>query len=329
MSGDVVAERVILLYVGAKSTYKDSSHRSFSPASRIALLMRVMRVVAVALVITTIPVSPVSATPIADGPCKRLGREQATALGALRCERVKGSLRWKLVKPVAGVKVIDGLPFERTLPAGLTAQEVAFRFAKDWTALMACLDWGPDNHNDTGKNELGPVTSKCNKAVWGTKNAFIDWYVRGKLSDEGYYGPVTALWQKYESYGVLLRHPECPESGPFEILCTGFPRGYSGWYEGRTFTHHFFYKRMRVTYAGETWYVHNIDGPQSIDFVLRMIDPSNPEYSPRGAAQFAWTPVVASYWEYPGCRMLGRETWDDSGRTCEVYWAFRDLSGRP
>lgn len=266
-------------------------------------------------------------------PCRTPGAVRDT----LVCRTGRdGKPRWRrnTKTPVesrepVGVVVADGLPFSRHLEPGLTAREVAFRFAKDWTALMACLDWGPDNHNATGKNELGPVTSKCNKAVWGTPNAFIDWYDRGTLRNEDYFGPVATLWEKYTSYGALLRHTECPESRPTGVVCTGYPRGYSGWYEGRTFAHHVFYKVMRVSFGGETWYVERIGGPDTIDYVRRMLDPSDPQYSPRGAAQFDQIPVTASYWEYPGCRMLGRATWATSISTCEVYWAYRDLSTAP
>ena len=271
-----------------------------------------------------------SAAPAPGGNCKKVGRERVAAEGVLRCVREGSRLRWKLAEPF-GVKVVDGLPFARTLPAGLTAREVAFQFAKDWTALRACLNWGPDDHNQNFNGELGKVTSKCNKAVWGTPNAFNDWYVRGRLSNEAYYGPVSVLWEKYTAYGALLRHTYCPESWGTRIVCEGYARGYSGWNEGREFGHHLFYERMRLTYAGETWYANRISGPAIIASVRVWVDPTNPSFVPGAAAQFAETPLSAEYWEYPGCKLLGRSTEEggDSRRTCTVYWAFRDLSGNP
>jgi len=288
--------------------------------------------VVVVLVVSSVVAPATSASSLEDKACKRLGRERTTALGTFRCERVRGSLRWKLAKPITGVKVIDGLPFARTLPTGLTAREVAFQFAKDWTALMACLDWGPDNHNQTAKNELGPITSKCNKAVWGTPNAFMDWYVRGRLTDEAYYAPVSVLWEKYTSYGATLRHRECPDGGGWDLVCTGFPRGHWNWYEGHVFTHHIFYTTMRVTYGAETWRVDKLSGPKTVEDVRRKTSPTGSEFDPMWAAWFAYTPLEASYWEYPGCRLIGRDAnWERLTylQDCTVYWAYRDLSGNP
>lgn len=296
-----------------------------------------------ALALGAVAVLGLASTAHAESRAKRGAtcRTAGTVRDAFVCSTGRdGVLRWRPnAKPPAtrpgatrgqtGVVVVDGLPFARRLEPGLSAREVAFRFAKDWTALMACLDWGPDEHNATGKNEIGAVTSVCNNSVWGTPNAFIDWYVHGRLSNEAYYGPVAALWDKYESYGALLRHTECPEAWRTSIVCTGYPRGYPGWYDGRTFTHHVFYKNMRLTYAGETWHVASISGPDSLEFVRGVLDPSDPAYDRRAAAQFSDTPTDAAYWEYPGCRLLGRATWDASRSTCEVYWAYRDLSGKP
>jgi hypothetical protein len=246
-----------------------------------------------------------------------------------------GKLAWRRPatggKPTTGVTVVDGLPFERTLAPGLTPREVAFQFAKDWTALMACLDWGPDNHNISGKNELGPITSKCNKAVWGTPNAFIDWWVRGRLTNEQYYAPVSVLWEKYTSYGATLRHTQCPAGSGWDIVCTGLPSGYWNWYEGRVFTHHIFYDTMRVTYGQETWIVHDIWGPEAFDEIRRVRTPGDVEFDPVRSAEFAHTPLEASYWEYPGCRLIGTDAdWskDTYAQDCTVYWAFQDLSGR-
>jgi len=260
--------------------------------------------------------------------CRRPGELR----GDLICRAGRdGKLTWRRPatggKPPTGVAVVDGLPFARTLPPGLTPREVAFQFAKDWTALMACLDWAPDNHNETNKNELGPVTSKCNKAVWGTPNAFIDWFVRGRLSNEQYYGPVSVLWEKYTSYGVLLRHKYCPEALSFQIICTGHPRGYRGWYEGRNFNHHVFYSAMRVTFAGETWYVAEIGSQEDISTRRSWVDPADPAFHPVAAAQFAHTPMSAEYWQYPGCSLkVDKYDWKRVG--CSVYWALQDLSGR-
>lgn len=294
-----------------------------------------MRLVRVVLVLSLLAGglawgSVANAAPVPGGGCKKLGRERVVLVGTLRCERAGRKLRWKLTVPV-GVKVIDSLPFTRTLSAGLTAREVAFQFAKDWTALMACLNWGPDTHNENFNGELGEVTSKCNKAVWGTPNAFNDWYVRGRLSNEAYYGPISVLWEKYTAYGALLRHTYCPESWGTTTVCDGHPRGYSGWYEGRTFNHHLFYRRMRVTYAGETWHVSSIGSPDRVAKVRTWADPSNPAFHTPTAAQFAETPLSAEYWEYPGCKLLGDSTvaGGDSWKTCTVYWAYRDLSGNP
>jgi hypothetical protein len=271
-------------------------------------------------------------------------RSAGVVRGDLVCRTGRdGKLRWRRYaktpvtnpvgnrKPAEGVALVDGLPFARTLTPGLTPREVAFQFAKDWTALMACLDWGPDNHNQTGKNELGPITSKCNKAVWGTPNAFIDWWVHGRLTDEQYYAPVSVLWEKYTSYGATLRHRQCPEALDWDVICTGFPRGYWNWHEGRMFTHHIFYTTMRVTYGAETWRVDQLSEPTDIEEVRRKVAPQNPEFDPMYAAEFAHTPLEASYWEYPGCRLIGTDAdWskDTYAQDCTVYWAFQDLSGR-
>ena len=304
---------------------------STAVSRRCSRLRRFFGGVVVVFVISSVVVPAAAASSLADQACKRQGRERTTSLGTFRCERVWGSLRWKLVKPITGVQVVDGLPFARTLPPGLTPREVAFQFAKDWTALMACLDWGPDNHNISGKNELGPITSKCNKAVWGTPNAFIDWWVRGRLTNEQYYAPVSVLWEKYTSYGATLRHRKCPEALNWAVVCTGFPRGYWNWYEGRVFTHHIFYTTMRITYGAETWMVEQLGEPTDIEEVRRKVAPQNPEFDPLYAAAFAHTPLEASYWEYPGCRLIGTDAnWskDTYLQDCTVYWAFQDLSGR-
>lgn len=293
-----------------------------------------MRLVRVVLVLSLLAGglvwgSVANAAPVPGGGCKKLGRERVVLVGTLRCERAGRKLQWKLTVPV-GVKVVDGLPFARTLPPGFVAREVAFQFAKDWTALMACLNWGPDNHNETNKNELGPVTSVCNKAVWGTPNAFIDWYVRGRLSNKAYYAPVSALWEKYTSYGVLIRHHRCPE-GHFWIglVCVGYPRGYPGFHPSYAFDHHIFYDFMRITFAGETWNVDSIGSLEHVSKVRSWVDPTSTTFVPAAAAQFAHTPVSAAYWEYPGCPLPATKHDAIHRKTCTVYWAYLDLSGTP
>jgi hypothetical protein len=222
------------------------------------------------------------------------------------------------------VKVVDGLPFERTLPAGLSPIEVAFQFAKDWTALQACRSWGPDNHNETGKNEIGPISGPCNRAVWGTPNAFRDWWY-GLISNDAYHHPIAVLWEKYTSYGAVLMHHYCPEAGAWKEVCTGLPYETTSIYPGPRRTHHIFYETMRLVYGGETWHIHEIGGTENVEYVSRRVRVGDPSYNPRTAAGFARTPVDAAYWEYPGCRLLTGE-WRDAMNTCKVYWAFQHIN---
>ena len=302
--------------------------RMRDPGTRLLLAV----VIVALLLVSWIPTASAAPALSAGSKCRRPGDVR----GDLVCRAGRdGKLAWRKStsggKSAAGVAVVDGLPFARTLPPGLTPREVAFQFARDWTALMACLDWGPDNHNISGKNELGPITSKCNKTVWGTPNAFIDWWVRGRLTDEQYYAPVSILWEKYTSYGATLRHRQCPESRRWDVICTGFPRGYWNWYEGHVFTHHIFYTTMRVTYGAETWRVEQLGEPTDIEEVRRKTSPTSSEFDPLWAASFAYTPLEASYWEYPGCRLIGTDAnWskDTYLQDCTVYWAFQDLSGK-
>lgn len=238
-----------------------------------------------------------------------------------------GVLRWqgysRQTGTRRGVTTFDGMPFAHTLPAGLSPLEVAFRFAKDWTALQACRSWGPDNHNESGKNEVGPISGPCNRAVWGTPNAPRDWRA-GLISDAAYHHPVAVLWEKYTSYGAVLMHDRCPEAQGWKIVCTGLPYETASIYPGPRLTHHIFYDRMRLVYGGETWYTQVVNGTEIVERVSREVRAGDPAYHPVVAAQFARTPVDAAYWEYPGCRLLTTDI-RDMMNTCKVYWAFQHI----
>jgi len=154
-----------------------------------------------------------------------------------------------------GLRVVDQLPFPAALPAGLSAYEVAVSLARDLTSLQACLDWGPEGNND-GRKYVGPVTARCNRAVWGTPNAWVAYRYEGRLPAERFFAPMNRLWAKYESYGAVLRHGYCPEGDGVELVCTGLPVTFDrlrGRVPGITLPYQVFHAAVRLEFAGQAW----------------------------------------------------------------------------
>jgi len=229
-------------------------------------------------------------------------------------------LRWKLVTPITGVKLVDGLPFARTLPPGLTPREVAFQFAKDWTAMKACIKWGPEGRTleelQARKKEETPIADKCGKAVFGTPGKWLT-------------PPLSILWNKYTSYGADLRHRHCPEQSIWEwrSVCAGFSFCISPGAQCANRvdlgpgTGHSWYELMTLEFGGEKWQIEMIDDLADFERFQSWIDPSSPKYNPGSALRFSQTPMSPSFWEYPGCPLLKVRYWWDGLRSCDVYVA--------
>ena len=161
---------------------------------------------AAAAFVTLSPVQPAQLAAPAEAAtrCTKPG----VVVGDRVCRKDReGRLRWRrYVKPtlMQGPVVTAGVPFAPTLPVGLTAKDVAISFAKDWNSYEACLRWGPERNNE-GRYHTGPITARCNRAVWGVPNAWREWQ-EGRMGDVDYYRPLSVLWEKYTAYGVTLLH---------------------------------------------------------------------------------------------------------------------------
>lgn len=220
---------------------------------------------------------PIKANVPAEGElCSRVGSRGKNDIVPLRCSTVGKVKRWVRDKEPAsatGVPVIDGLPFARTLPAGLTIDGVVAQLALDMTALMTCLDWATEQNNrgEPFVYSTGPRTRSCNKAVWGTPNAYES-RAKGTLSLEKYLAPMDAIWEKYESYGAVLFHPFCPEGDGIFLfsVCRGLPVEHESYcgvgktrnickVAGTQYSTHRFYRALRVEYEGESRRLQSIE----------------------------------------------------------------------
>lgn len=215
-------------------------------------------------------------------------------------------------------RLFGNLPFESTLPEGLSPYELAVQMARDWTALNACLDFAPEINSLTSSGPLsvGPRTERCNRAVWGVRNARFE--LRDK-HPKRFNRPFTLLVQKYENYGATFFHWECPESGfphGWEIrpVCSGFP--YNWISERGVWGPRLDYHNHRVAlfetaleYQGERWLI----------VPWRLVSDSGPFPQPA-------IPMQSELWEIPGCP--AGITWETG--VCEVMavpYRFEDIWG--
>jgi hypothetical protein len=187
------------------------------------------------------------------------------------------------------------------LEPGLSPRDVAISFARDWTTYDACLDWAPERNNYRGY-KTGPITARCNRQVWGVPNAYAEWD-RGRMFNREYYRPLSALWDKYTSYGVTILHADCPAGGKNLYVCEGFPYDLDNLFDGGRYDHHFPYDEVRLTYGGEVWMVFAVYELEDMDVYAR----------------FGWPiPVTAEFWEVPGCRLLPKAEYL---RSCTIRMA--------
>lgn len=270
------------------------------------------------------------------------GRLGASAEAAARCtkpgvivgDRIcrkdrEGRLRWRRYTeptPAKGPVVTAGMPFTPTLPVGLTAKDVAISFAKDWNSYEACLRWGPERNNE-GRYRTGPITARCNKAVWGVPNAWREWQ-EGRMGDAEYYRPLNVLWQKYTAYGVTLLHSWCPSGRNMKNTCTGLPTGWPGFNDGYRFDSHMPYDDVTLVYGGESWGVFLVDSLEDFTGIRERatMKPGDPGWDPRFGSDYvrSWdgVPVDPGFWEVPGCRILPDADYE---RSCNVRVAYRRL----
>ena len=232
----------------------------------------------------------------------------------------KGRLRWRrYAQPLVTQDpvVTNGMPFASSLPLGLSAKDVAISFAKDWNSYEACLRWGPERNNE-GRYYTGPITARCNNAIWGVANAWREWQ-EGRMSDIEYYRPLSVLWQKYTSYGVTLLHSWCASGLYMKNTCTGLPTGWPGFRDGHKFDHHVPYDNVTLVYGRETWGVFLIDGLEDFASIGERAA-TNPD------SVKAWDGVSLdpAFWEVPGCRVLANAKYE---RSCNVRVAHRRLFG--
>jgi hypothetical protein len=257
-----------------------------------------------------------------------------TKPGAIVGERIcridrEGRLRWRRYAkptPAQGPVVTSGMPFAPTLPAGLSAKDVAISFTKDWNSYEACLDWGPE-HNNEGSYRTGPITARCNKAVWGVPNAWREWQEE-RMSDVEYYRPLSVLWEKYTSYGVTLLHSWCSSGRYIDNTCTGLPTGWPGFRDGHQFDSHLPYENVTLIYADETWDVFLTWGLEDFTSIREQATgkPGDPWWDDKFGADLrrAWegVPIDPAFGEVPGCRILPNAEYQ---RSCNVRVAYRRL----
>lgn len=203
----------LVLFIALASTYRADASindvlggRCFTSGEKVTIGKHLAKCTKVGnkLVWTKVPATK-TPVPSAKKGCSIEGKVRLIAQGSKsgvvqQCARnAAGKLTWLRVDYYTGPKVVNGLPFTRSLPTG-SPLDVAQAFARDATNLLNC--------------EYG-LFDRCAISVWGRRDP---WMLTQEGKDAAFDAPWVALWSKYNAVGVEIWQ----RNGPYTAV---YPNG--------------------------------------------------------------------------------------------------------